>query len=157
MVPPILADINNDGIEDIITALFNSTVYAFNGRTLDTIWKFVFPTSESISSIVPGHYNHDNVPDFMIKYSNGPGFPVYYYSQTQIVNGIDGTPLLEQMINDSGGPNSLLGGLSISQTFGGDLYLHWQTQCRDKVDVKDVYQFIPGAINNSFNIFNSNV
>lgn len=146
MVAPILTDITKDGVEDIIAALFNSTVYAFNGRTLQTIWKFTFPNSESISSMVPGHYNHDDVPDFMIKYSNGPGYPVYYYSQTQILNGIDGTPLLEQTINDAGGPNSFLGGLSVSQTFGGDFFFHWQTLCRDKTDVKDVYRFIPGTL-----------
>lgn len=143
MVPPILTDIDNDGTEDIIISLFNSTVYAFNGKTLKIIWSYVFPASESISSIVPGYYNHDNVSDFMIKYNSGPGFPIYYYSQTQIINGLDGTPLLDQMINDAGGPNSLLGGLSMSQTFGGDSFLHWQTECRDKHDVKDVYQFIP--------------
>lgn len=144
MVPPVLADINNDNTEDIIAALFNSTVYAFDGRTLASIWNVTLPSSESISSIVPGHYNHDNVPDFMIKYSNGPGYPVYYYSQTQILNGSNGYPLLEHTINDSGGSNSLLGGLTISQTFGGDFFLHWQTQCRDKSDAQDAYQFIPG-------------
>lgn len=47
------------------------------------------------------------------------------------------------MIIDSGGPNSLLAGLSISQTFGGDFFLHWQVLCQG-IDVpKDSYQFIP--------------
>lgn len=73
------------------------------------------------------------------------GFPVYYYSQTQIINGINGSALLDQMINDSGGANSLLGGISISQTFGGDLFLHWQTHCRGKFDVKEPYQFFPDS------------
>lgn len=145
MVPAIITDINEDGIDDIIASLFNSTVYAFNGKTFELIWRYVFPSSESISSIVPGLYNHDNVTDFMIKYNSGPGFPVYYYSQTQILNGIDGTPLLDQMINDAGGPNSLLGGITISQTFGGDYFLHWQAQCRGKNEVKDAYQFFPGS------------
>lgn len=73
------------------------------------------------------------------------GFPVYYYSQTQIINGKNGSALLDQMINDSGGANSLLGGISISQTFGGDLFLHWQTHCRGKYDVKEPYQFFPDS------------
>lgn len=80
----------------------------------------------------------------MIKYNTGPGFPVYYYSQTTIINGTNGQPMLDDMITDSGGPNSLLGGLSISQQYGGDLFLHWQMVCRDKADLKDAYQFLPG-------------
>lgn len=82
----------------------------------------------------------------MIKYNTGPGFPVYYYSQTTIINGTNGQPMLDDMITDSGGPNSLLGGLSISQQYGGDLFLHWQMVCRDKADSKDAYQFLPGLL-----------
>lgn len=145
MVPAILTDLNEDGVDDIVVSSFNSTVHAFNGQTYGVLWKYTFADSESTSSIVPGHYNSDNITDFMVKYNCGPGFPVYYYSQTQIINGKNGTNLLDRMINDSGGANSLLGGISISQTFGGDLFLHWQTQCRGKYDVKDPYQFIPDS------------
>lgn len=145
MVPAILVDLNEDGVDDIVVSSFNSTVYAFNGQTYATLWKYTFADSESTSSIVPGHYNNDNITDFMVKYNCGPGFPVYYYSQTQIINGKNGTALLDQMINDSGGANSLLGGISISQTFGGDFFLHWQTQCRGKFDVKEPYQFFPDS------------
>lgn len=144
MVPPILSDLNEDGTEDIVASLFNSTVFAFDGKSYAILWRYVFPDSESISSIVPGHYNHDNVTDFMVKYNCGPGFPIYYYSQTQIINGKNGTALLDQTIIDSGGANSLLGGLSMSQAYGGDFYLHWQTMCRGKNDSKEPYQFVPG-------------
>lgn len=81
LVPAILTDINGDSVDDIIVCAFNSTVYAFNGKTNQIIWNYVFPSSETVSEIVPGHYNHDNITDFMIKYNSGPGFPIYYYSQ----------------------------------------------------------------------------
>lgn len=145
MVPAVLVDLNEDGVDDIIVSSFNSTVYAFNGQTYDILWKYSFADSESISSIVPGQYNNDNITDFMVKYNCGPGFPVYYYSQTQIINGRNGSALLDQMINDSGGASSLLGGISISQIFGGDLFLHWQTHCRGKYDIKEPYQFFPDS------------
>lgn len=145
MAPAILTDLNEDGVDDIVVSSFNSTVYAFDGRTYGMLWNYTFADSESISSIVPGHYNNDNITDFMVKYNCGPGFPIYYYSQTQILNGKNGSALLDQMINDSGGASSLLGGISISQTFGGDLFLHWQTQCRGKYDVKEPYQFFPDS------------
>lgn len=80
----------------------------------------------------------------MVKYNTGPGFPIYYYSQTMIINGSSGQPFLDNSVKDSGGSNSLLGGLSISQTGGGDFFLHWQLQCRDKFETTEEYQFVPG-------------
>lgn len=79
----------------------------------------------------------------MVKYNSGPGFPIYYYSQTTILSGANGSALLERSIVDSGGPNSLLAGLSVSQTFGGDFFLHWQVACRGIDNPKDPYQFMP--------------
>lgn len=145
MVPAIITDITGDNVDDIVVSAFNSTVYAFDGRNFSMLWNYTFPASESVSAIVPGHFNHDNVTDFMIKYNAGPGFPVYYYSQTTILDGVTGKPLLDTMMTDSGGSSSLLGGVSISQTFGGDFFLHWQMQCRGKYDAKDAYEFIPDS------------
>ncbi|XP_073837613.1 uncharacterized protein [Musca autumnalis] len=145
MVPSVLTDITGDRIADIVVSSFNSTVMAFDGRNFSMLWNFTFHSSESVSAIVPGHFNHDDVPDFMVKYNTGPGFPVYYYSQTTILDGRTGKPLLDAMMTDSGGSNSLLGGVSISQTFGGDFFLHWQMQCRDKMDAKDAYEFVPDS------------
>lgn len=81
LVPAILTDLTGDLIDDFVVSSFNSTIYAFNGLTNALLWTFTFPASETVSSIVPGFYNHDNVTDFMVKYSTGPGFPIYYYSQ----------------------------------------------------------------------------
>ncbi|GAB0089791.1 Signal recognition particle subunit SRP68 [Sergentomyia squamirostris] len=142
MVPAILTDITGDGVEDIVVASVNSTVHAFDGHTFRQLWNYAFPTSETLDSIVPGHFDHDNITDFMVKVNTGPGFPVYYYSQTMILSGQNGTTLLDTAIMDSGGSNSPLGGLSISQTFGGDFFLHWQTLCRGEVNARDAYQFI---------------
>uniref|UniRef100_A0A1B0BPK9 FAM234A/B beta-propeller domain-containing protein n=1 Tax=Glossina palpalis gambiensis TaxID=67801 RepID=A0A1B0BPK9_9MUSC len=145
MVPAILTDVTGDGIVDIVVSAFNSTVMAFDGRNFTMLWNYTFPASDSVSAIVPGHFNHDNISDFMVKYNTGPGFPVYYYSQTTILDGRNGKPLLDSMMTDSGGASSLLGGVTISQTFGGDFFLHWQMHCRDKADNKDAYEFIPDS------------
>lgn len=60
------------------------------------------------------------------------------------MNGINGESFLDNKITDSGGPHSLLGGISIAQTHGGDLFLHFQSHCRDKFEnAKDPYKFIP--------------
>lgn len=47
MSPPVLADITQDGVEDIIVATFNSTIIAFDGETYKQIWNYSFPNSET--------------------------------------------------------------------------------------------------------------
>ncbi|KAG5682233.1 hypothetical protein PVAND_011598 [Polypedilum vanderplanki] len=146
LVPAVLSDLNGDFVEDFVVASFNSTVFAFDGATNSIMWSFTFPSSETVSEIVPGYYNNDKIVDFLIKYSTGPGFPVYYYSQSTILDGVTGKSFLDSKITDSGGSHSLLGGISISQTFGGDFFLHFQSYCRDKFEnAKDPYKFIPDS------------
>lgn len=90
LVPAILTDLTGDSIHDIIVSSFNSSVYAFNGVTNQLLWNYNFRSSESVSSLVPGNYDNDNVTDVMVKYSTGPGFPIYYYSQVcPLFNYID--------------------------------------------------------------------
>lgn len=107
---------------------------------------FVYIFLETVSDIVPGLFNNDDVADFMVKYSTGPGFPIYYYSQTTIIDGITGKALLDSAITDSGGSHSLLGGISLSlPNQSGDYFLHFQSRCKDKFDAKDPYKFVPNA------------
>lgn len=47
MTPPVLIDINDDGTEDIVMAMFNSTVIAFDGHDFHQIWNYSFPLSET--------------------------------------------------------------------------------------------------------------
>lgn len=47
MSPPVLADLNEDGLEDIVAAMYNSMVVAFSGLTFQPLWNFSFPGSET--------------------------------------------------------------------------------------------------------------
>jgi len=47
MVPPVITDVNGDKIDDIVMAMFNSSVVAFDGVTLKQIWNSTFPSSET--------------------------------------------------------------------------------------------------------------
>lgn len=49
MNPPVLVDLNKDGTVDIVIAMYNTTVVAFDGETHERLWDFVFPSSESYS------------------------------------------------------------------------------------------------------------
>lgn len=81
--PVVFADITGDQIDDLISAMFNSTIVAIDGKTLKQIWNFTLNNSETLSTPTPGYFNSDNVTDFLVKYETGPGFPVYYYSQVR--------------------------------------------------------------------------
>lgn len=83
----------------------------------------------------------------MIKYNTGPGFPIYYYSQTTIIDGATGKAVLDSSITDSGGSHSLLGGISISsENQVGDLFLHFQSYCKNRYEnAKDPYKFVPNS------------
>lgn len=80
----ILVDITGDKIEDIVAAMYNSTIVAFDGITFKQLWNFTIPNSETLSAPTPGYFNGDNVTDFLVKYQIGLGFPTYYFSEVSI-------------------------------------------------------------------------
>ena len=49
MNPPVLVDVNEDGTVDVVMAMYNTTIAAFDGETHKRIWDFVFPESETYS------------------------------------------------------------------------------------------------------------
>lgn len=141
LVPPILIDITSDGIEDIVAAMFNSTIIAYNGSTFEPIWNYTVPNSEVISIPIPGYYNDDEIPDFMVKHQIGVDFLTYYYTVATIIDGRNGQPLLEKEIVDS--LSGQMSGLSITvDGFGNDWFLHWSADCLNYEGVKEQYQFM---------------
>ncbi|XP_076752038.1 uncharacterized protein LOC143424099 [Xylocopa sonorina] len=141
LLPPILVDVTLDGIEDIVAAMFNSTIIVYNGLTFEPIWNFTVPNSEIISIPIPGYYNDDNVPDFMVKHQIGSGFPTYYYTVATIIDGKTGKSLLEKPIEDS--LSREMAGLSVTvEGFGNDWFLHWSSDCLNYEGIKEKYQFL---------------
>ncbi|KAK3928753.1 Protein FAM234B [Frankliniella fusca] len=144
MSPPVLIDINHDGTEDIVVSLFNSTVVAVDGKTFKTIWNFTFPDSQTFSPPTPGYFNDDDTPDFLVKYQNGPDYPVYYYSQMNILDGKTGLPLLDNSVIDSVG--SQMGGLSLSvEGLGNDWFLYWLSNCEGYEGSQNPFSFAKGS------------
>lgn len=47
MTPPVLVDITGDGVRDVVMAMFNSSVIAFDGLTFTKLWEYQQPSSES--------------------------------------------------------------------------------------------------------------
>ena len=127
MVPPVLVDLTGDKTEDIVMAMFNSTVIAFNGFTYEQLWKWSSPGSETYSTPAIGRYNTDDVPDFFVTYQVGPGFPVYYYTRGQVLDGRTGQPLLVKPLDMLVGTQS--SPLTLSTDGLSDLFVYWHSSC----------------------------
>lgn len=123
--------------------MFNSTIMAYNGSTFEPIWNYTIPNSEVISIPIPGYYNDDDIPDFMIKHQIGAGFPTYYYTVATIIDGRNGQPLLEKPIEDS--LSRQMSGLSVTvDGYGNDWFLYWSADCLNHEGIKEKYQFLKG-------------
>ncbi|MFD2200813.1 PQQ-binding-like beta-propeller repeat protein [Shivajiella indica] len=69
--PPVLADINLDGILDIIAISHSSTLFAIDGSTHELLWKNKIEGTECSNSFAVGYFNKDNIPDFFTFVSKG--------------------------------------------------------------------------------------
>jgi len=49
MNPPVLVDINKDGVSDIISAGFADSIQAFDGETFKQLWSFRMVGTETYS------------------------------------------------------------------------------------------------------------
>jgi hypothetical protein len=74
MVPPIILDIDDDGIEDILVSCFDGTLALIDGKTMKTLWKRVFDGFEFYTTPAPGDFNSDSFVDFMIILNCGKNY-----------------------------------------------------------------------------------
>lgn len=128
MTPPALVDVTGDGVADVVSAMFNSTVVALDGVTFRRLWSHSFPQSESYSTPAVGYFNGDDTPDVMVTYQTGPGFPVYFYSQTTVLDGRTGRPLLARPLRAAVGTQASPLAVSLEGR-GHDLFLYWLSDC----------------------------
>ncbi|CAF2979255.1 unnamed protein product [Rotaria sp. Silwood2] len=89
MVPPIVLDIDHDGIDDILVSCFDGTLELINGKTMKPIWTRIFSGYEFYASPAPGDFNIDSFVDFMIILNHGE-WDRYDYSKVLIIDGLTG-------------------------------------------------------------------
>ncbi|CAF0764320.1 unnamed protein product [Didymodactylos carnosus] len=128
MTPPVLVDVNKDNVDDIIIPLYNSTLFAFDGQTFKQLWNYTFFSSETYSTPAVAYFNDDDVPDIMIHYQQGPGYPLYYSAQTTILDGLTGKPLLNKPMEHTIGAQSSPLTISFNKR-GTDMFLFWLGGC----------------------------
>ena len=92
MVPPVLADVTNDGIKDILILSFDGEILMLNGLNFELIWKIKFQCHETYTTPSPGYFDDDDVLDFMLIQNLGT-FDHYLNSSVVVLNGADGSIL----------------------------------------------------------------
>ncbi|XP_033630167.1 uncharacterized protein LOC117292278 [Asterias rubens] len=72
-VPTEVVDINNDGTDDLIVFMYNSTIVALDGTNLAIIWSTGqrFEDFETYSNPAPGYFNDDDTLDLMVRLNKG--------------------------------------------------------------------------------------
>ncbi|RRA99156.1 outer membrane protein assembly factor BamB family protein [Larkinella rosea] len=71
VAPPVLADITQDGILDIIANSVNGRMVAIDGATEQVLWRVNVPKTEAYCSLAVGFFTDDDVPDFFTNYGIG--------------------------------------------------------------------------------------
>ncbi|XP_072398670.1 uncharacterized protein [Diabrotica undecimpunctata] len=125
----VIVDITGDAIPDIITAMYNSTLVAIDGKLFKQIWNFTVPGPVAETNIIPtpAYFNFDNITDFLIIYQRYDDVLNYNYTQTFIIDGKTGQSLYKPLTGAVITQNS---GLTVSlQSFGFDMFLFWTSEC----------------------------
>src|SRR5690606_25886015 len=87
--PPVWIDITCDGVADIVANAVEGKLVAFDGRNYKPLWSVKVPNAEAYSSIAPGYFTGDSVPDFFMSYAIGR-WPKLEWSKQFMVNGANG-------------------------------------------------------------------
>ncbi len=90
IAPPSLADINDDGMVDILAISHASTIFAIDGKDQTLIWQQSFPGTESSNSFAMGQFTGDPTPDVLAILSKGV-WPNYTKALQIVLDGTDGS------------------------------------------------------------------
>ncbi len=71
IAPPVFVDVTNDNVFDIIAVSHAGTMSAIDGGTLENIWKFKIPNTESSNGLAVGNFTGDDTPDVFTFVSKG--------------------------------------------------------------------------------------
>lgn len=90
VAPAVWIDINGDNVEDVVANAVEGKLVAFDGATYKPLWSVKIPDTEAYSSIAPGYFTADTIPDFFVSYAVGV-WPKLEWSRQIMVNGATGS------------------------------------------------------------------
>lgn len=94
----LVADLNEDKIQDIVNIRMNSTISALEGKTHKSLWEINFPGYECYVTPCFGNFTSDSTPDVFTIISKG-AFPNYSAFRILVIDGKTGEIVFQE---DSG-------------------------------------------------------
>jgi outer membrane protein assembly factor BamB len=89
VAPAVWVDINEDNVLDVIANAVEGKLIAFDGKTYQPLWSVTESGTEAYSSIAPGLFTNDKIPDFFVSYAVGK-WPKLEWSRQLLVDGATG-------------------------------------------------------------------
>lgn len=89
IVNSVLADLNHDGVNDIINTRLNSVLSAVDGKSGEVIWEQLFPGYECYVAPTVGYFVGDETPDIFITIAKG-AYPNYESFDQLVIDGNTG-------------------------------------------------------------------
>jgi len=71
IAPPVLCDLNFDGILDIVANAVEGITFAIDGKTNKILWKNGIENAEAYGSLAVGYFNSDSIPDLFTTFTQG--------------------------------------------------------------------------------------
>lgn len=97
IAPPSLADLNLDGVQDIIINAYDNKAVAISGADNSILWEVEIPGTETIASPAIGQFTADNVPDVFTIYGVGVA-PSFVDFIQLMIDGASGEILFQDTI-----------------------------------------------------------
>lgn len=94
---PVLADLNNDKVSDVIVNAVDGRMIAINGTNDSVMWTVAFPGTEAYTIPGVGLFTDDDVPDLFGNFAIGT-FPVLTRSIRFMVDGSSGKIIYQDSI-----------------------------------------------------------
>lgn len=86
IAPGVWADINLDGIHDIVVSAVDGRILAFDGKTFEPLWSVTMPGTEIYSSLAVGYFTGDEAPDFFTSVAKGK-WPKLEWNRQYMIDG----------------------------------------------------------------------
>ncbi|NBC64630.1 MAG: hypothetical protein GVY07_03050 [Bacteroidetes bacterium] len=91
IAPPVIANMNEDDIKDIIVNSVNGKVFCIDGATNEILWEANLGEEfEGYTSPSPGYFNSDETLDFFVSYGHGV-WPAIDFAYQVMLDGSDGS------------------------------------------------------------------
>ncbi|MCB0654856.1 MAG: PQQ-binding-like beta-propeller repeat protein [Saprospiraceae bacterium] len=90
--PASCADLNQDGINDVLVNAAAGRLLAIDGKTRSGLWELPLPNTTSYTSPCIGYFNGDDIPDVFITYGQGT-WPKLDWSLQKMIDGSTGKVL----------------------------------------------------------------